>query len=122
MRYELEPMLAFPAAIQIYVALEPVDMRKQYDGQMGGRAAAIGRGSETGRGILLHEPRALAGEAFVFERVAVPLRSLRQHPPIRPDSLLPATPARGNPATKLHQSGLPPKTLRPQKGQNYNSP
>jgi hypothetical protein len=25
-------MLAFPAAIRIYVALEPVDMRKQYDG------------------------------------------------------------------------------------------
>ena len=25
-------MLAFPAAIKIYVALEPVDMRKQYDG------------------------------------------------------------------------------------------
>jgi len=24
-------MLAFPAAIKIYVALEPVDMRKQYD-------------------------------------------------------------------------------------------
>jgi len=27
-----EAMLAFPAAIKIYVALEPVDMRKQYDG------------------------------------------------------------------------------------------
>ncbi len=25
-------MLAFPAAIKIYVAIEPVDMRKQYDG------------------------------------------------------------------------------------------
>jgi transposase len=25
-------MLAFPAAIQIYVAVQPVDMRKQYDG------------------------------------------------------------------------------------------
>jgi transposase len=25
-------MLAFPAAIKIYVAVEPVDMRKQYDG------------------------------------------------------------------------------------------
>lgn len=25
-------MLAFPAAIRIYVAVEPVDMRKQYDG------------------------------------------------------------------------------------------
>lgn len=25
-------MLAFPTAIRIYVALEPVDMRKQYDG------------------------------------------------------------------------------------------
>jgi transposase len=25
-------MLAFPAAIRIYVAIEPVDMRKQYDG------------------------------------------------------------------------------------------
>jgi transposase len=25
-------MLAFPAAIRIYVALDPVDMRKQYDG------------------------------------------------------------------------------------------
>lgn len=25
-------MLAFPAAIRIYVAFEPVDMRKQYDG------------------------------------------------------------------------------------------
>jgi len=41
-------MLAFPAAIRIYVALEPVDMRKQYDGLWAAAQAQLGEDPKQG--------------------------------------------------------------------------
>lgn len=41
-------MLAFPAAIRIYVALEPVDMRKQYDGLWAAAQQQLGEDPKRG--------------------------------------------------------------------------
>jgi transposase len=41
-------MLAFPAAIRIYVALEPVDMRKQYDGLWAAAQHQLGEDPKNG--------------------------------------------------------------------------
>ena len=41
-------MLAFPAAIRIYVALEPVDMLKQYDGLWAAAQAQLGEDPKNG--------------------------------------------------------------------------
>jgi len=41
-------MLAFPAAIRIYVALEPVDMRKQYDGLWAAAQTQLGEDPKAG--------------------------------------------------------------------------
>lgn len=41
-------MLAFPAAIKIYVALEPVDMRKQYDGLWAAAQQQLGEDPKSG--------------------------------------------------------------------------
>jgi transposase len=41
-------MLAFPAAIRIYVALEPVDMRKQYDGLWAAAQQQLGEDPKQG--------------------------------------------------------------------------
>ena len=41
-------MLAFPAAIRIYVAVEPVDMRKQYDGLWTAAQEQLGEDPKTG--------------------------------------------------------------------------
>ena len=41
-------MLAFPAAIRIYVAVEPVDMRKQYDGLWAAAQAQLGEDPKNG--------------------------------------------------------------------------
>jgi transposase len=41
-------MLAFPAAIKIYVALAPVDMRKQYDGLWAAAQAQLGEDPKGG--------------------------------------------------------------------------
>ncbi|MBI2513917.1 MAG: IS66 family insertion sequence element accessory protein TnpB [Opitutae bacterium] len=41
-------MLAFPAAIKLYVALEPVDMRKQYDGLWAAAQTQLGEDPKKG--------------------------------------------------------------------------
>ena len=41
-------MLAFPAAIKIYVAIEPVDMRKQYDGLWAAAQQQLGEDPKAG--------------------------------------------------------------------------
>ena len=41
-------MLAFPAAIKIYVAIEPVDMRKQYDGLWAAAQEQLGEDPKSG--------------------------------------------------------------------------
>lgn len=41
-------MLAFPAAIKIYVAIEPVDMRKQYDGLWAAAQTQLSEDPKTG--------------------------------------------------------------------------
>jgi transposase len=41
-------MLAFPAAIRIFVALEPVDMRKQYDGLWAAAQLQVGEDPKQG--------------------------------------------------------------------------
>lgn len=41
-------MLAFPSAIKIYVAVEPVDMRKQYDGLWSCVQAQLGEDPKSG--------------------------------------------------------------------------
>lgn len=41
-------MLAFPAAIRIYVAVEPVDMRKQYDGLWAAVQQQLGEDPKSG--------------------------------------------------------------------------
>ena len=41
-------MLAFPAAIRIYVAVEPVDMRKQYDGLWAAAEQQLGEDPQQG--------------------------------------------------------------------------
>lgn len=41
-------MLAFPTAIRIYVALEPVDMRKQYDGLWSAAQQQLGEDPKNG--------------------------------------------------------------------------
>lgn len=41
-------MLAFPAAIKIYVAIAPVDMRKQYDGLWAAAQQQLGEDPKAG--------------------------------------------------------------------------
>jgi len=41
-------MLTFPAAIRIYVALEPVDMRRQYDGLWAAAQQQLGENPKQG--------------------------------------------------------------------------